>query len=90
MLIPTAVSPPPRLSAPNNTDSNNDADSTEMFGNDIMTVPISLAGLSAVNVPLGPVHASADENPAEAITGLQLVGPRLQEEGILAVALYLK
>lgn len=66
-------------------------DSTQMFANDIMTVPISLAGLAAVNVTLSPSSSSQQhqQSPLEAVTGLQLVGRRLEEERLLEVAQFL-
>ena len=92
ILIPTVLSPPPRLDAKEEgSDDSNDTtiDNTEMFGNDIMTVPISLAGLAAVNVPFHP--ASTDTGSSiKAITGLQLVGYRLEEENLLSVAQYME
>ena len=54
-------------------------DNTEMFANDIMTVPASLAGLPAMSVPFAcsQEHASA--------AGLQRVSSRLREHVILQV-----
>lgn len=99
MLIPTVVSPPPRLHQKAATITDNDngdrkVDHTEMFGNDIMTVPISLAGLAAVNVPF-ELSKNSDQiagsaHPVEVLMGLQLVGPRLKEEDLLFVAQHLE
>ena len=70
LLIPTALSLPSTLDEM--------PDSTEMFANDVMTVPISLAGLPAVSVPVA--------RDGYASIGLQLVGSRLDEKTILEVA----
>lgn len=92
MLIPTVLSPPPRLADKGEVsdDSENSAiDNTEMFGNDIMTVPISLAGLAAVNVPFRPASTSTGSS-IKTVTSLQLVGYRLEEGKLLSVAQYLE
>ena len=60
-------------------------DSTEMFANDVMTVPISLAGLPAVSVPV-PLTSGEKNHGADASVGLQIVGSRLNEKTILEVA----
>ena len=54
-------------------------DSTEMFANDVMTIPVSLAGLPAVSVPV-----VSDGHPG--CIGLQVVGSRLDEGTLLEVA----
>jgi aspartyl-tRNA(Asn)/glutamyl-tRNA(Gln) amidotransferase subunit A len=87
LLIPTVVSPPPRLSG---DDENSTVDSTAMFGNDIMTVPISLAGLSAVNVPFSLPSEATEKSLVESVIGLQLVGHRLAEANLLQVAQFLE
>lgn len=76
LLIPTVLSLPCSLEET--------PDSTEMFANDVMTVPISLAGLPSVSVP---VTVSSDElSDGDASVGLQIVGSRLNERTILEVA----
>ena len=95
LLIPSTLSPPPRIhskwSSMEDGTKDNVLDSTQMFANDIMTVPISLAGLAAVNVTLSPSSSSQQhqQSPLEAVTGLQLVGRRLEEERLLEVAQFL-
>lgn len=74
LLFPTALTLPCSLDKL--------PDSTEMFANDVMTVPASLAGLPAVSVPV-PLKGSTDE---WASIGLQLVGSRLDERTLLKVA----
>ena len=73
LLIPTVLSLPCSLTEL--------PDSTEMFANDVMTVPISLAGLPSVSVPV-----TVDTCDDTASVGLQLVGSRLNERVILDVA----
>lgn len=75
LLIPTALSLPIRL-------DEEQVDSTEMFANDIMTVPPSLAGLPVLSVPV----RIAPENEEMAFkAGMSLVGPRLMEGKILKI-----
>jgi aspartyl-tRNA(Asn)/glutamyl-tRNA(Gln) amidotransferase subunit A len=50
-----------------------------MYLSDIFTVPASLAGLPAISLPSG---FSRDGLPL----GLQILGPRLGEENVLAAA----
>jgi aspartyl-tRNA(Asn)/glutamyl-tRNA(Gln) amidotransferase subunit A len=69
LLVPTTAYPAPNLDA--------DADPTEMFANDVMTVPISLAGLAAVSVPI---------QMGRGRHGLQLVAAPKGEEVLLRVA----
>jgi len=79
LLVPTAVFPPPSLSK-----EAGPIGSTEMFANDVMTVPASLAGLPAVSIPV-PGTFSAD-SPLLFSPGMQLIGPRLGESTLLHVA----
>jgi Asp-tRNA(Asn)/Glu-tRNA(Gln) amidotransferase A subunit family amidase len=52
LLIPTTVYPPPKIHPSLTT-----IDPTEMFANDIMTIPISLTGYPAIyQYPLKVVH----------------------------------
>jgi aspartyl-tRNA(Asn)/glutamyl-tRNA(Gln) amidotransferase subunit A len=52
---------------------------TEVYANDVFTVPASLAGLPAISVPAGVGQGRLP-------LGLQLIGPRLGEEVVLRVA----
>lgn len=76
LLIPTVLSLPCSL--------DKTPDSTEMFANDVMTVPISLAGLPSVSVPVA--ITSGEDSDAATSVGLQVVGSRLNEKVILEVA----
>lgn len=100
LLMPTTLYPPPRLDGENggNVDT---MDPTEMFANDIMTVPASLAGLPAVSVPFGDsilindnfsVERDSQSGPATSCfrPGMQLIGARQQEDRILQVAAVLE
>ena len=73
LLVPTALLPPPEI--------RQDMDQTEMFANDVMTVPISMAGLSGISVPFGVWEQSS---PAK--TALQLAGSRHNERLLLSAA----
>jgi aspartyl-tRNA(Asn)/glutamyl-tRNA(Gln) amidotransferase subunit A len=94
LLVPTTMYPPPRL----NGDGDFKMDSTEMFANDIMTVPASLAGLPAVSVPFGDcILLNDDASDSQSSSaggffrpGMQLIGARQQEGRILQVAAVLE
>jgi aspartyl-tRNA(Asn)/glutamyl-tRNA(Gln) amidotransferase subunit A len=77
LLVPTAIFPPPSISA--------EIDQTEMFANDVMTVPFSMAGLPAISVPVGRWD---DSSPIQ--TGLQLVAARYDEGKLLRAAMALE
>jgi aspartyl-tRNA(Asn)/glutamyl-tRNA(Gln) amidotransferase subunit A len=77
LLIPTVLSLPPRI----DDSSSHTFDITEMFANDIMTTPPSLAGLPAISVPVPSLEASS-MFPC----GMQLIGARLKEDVILKAA----
>ena len=89
MLIPTAITSPPSVS-PNASPP----DSTEAFKNDIMTVPISLAGLPSISVPVYNHNATPTSNSTDKsetaykhpVVGMQIFGPRLSERKILLTA----
>ena len=72
ILFPTAVSLPWSL-------DRRQVDTTEMFSNDILTVVANLAGLPAMSIPV----SIAQDHYFKA--GLQVVGPRLQEDVLLRV-----
>jgi aspartyl-tRNA(Asn)/glutamyl-tRNA(Gln) amidotransferase subunit A len=59
------------------------ADPLAMYLNDVFTVPASLAGLPAMSVPAG---LSEDGLPL----GLQIIGPALDEQGVLNAGLALE
>ncbi|MNR20776.1 Glutamyl-tRNA(Gln) amidotransferase subunit A [compost metagenome] len=54
------------------------ADPLTMYLNDIMTIPVSLAGIPAISVPCGFVN--------ELPVGLQIIGKALDEATVLRVA----
>jgi len=54
-------------------------DPVAMYLNDIFTVPVNLAGLPAVSIPVGLDQAAMP-------IGMQLIGPYLEESRILATA----
>jgi aspartyl-tRNA(Asn)/glutamyl-tRNA(Gln) amidotransferase subunit A len=59
-------------------------DPLAMYLADVLTLPASLAGLPALSVPTLPTPATA-ERPSLPV-GLQLVGPRLSEARLVALA----
>lgn len=82
MLIPTVLSGPPIVAG-------KDAqplDSTEAFQNDVMTVPISLAGLPSISVPVNTLDGNSKENGDWQPIGMQIFGPRKSERQILRAA----
>jgi aspartyl-tRNA(Asn)/glutamyl-tRNA(Gln) amidotransferase subunit A len=54
-------------------------DSTEAFKNDVMTVPISLAGLPSISIPV----LTKDQHP---VVGMQIFGPKFSENKVLHAA----
>jgi len=89
MLVPTALSVAPNLSL----DGSQAQNPTAMFANDVMTVPISLAGLPSISVPVsvglaGEGGDEVDESEKEntSTVGLQIFGPKLSEERVLLAA----
>ena len=81
IVIPTALSDPPHH---HKYSSNR----TKIFENDVMTTPISLAGLPSVSVPISyanNVGHSSQSDPFSMV-GIQLIGPRYSEEIVLHAA----
>ena len=77
LLVPTSIFAPPRTDEP--------VDATEMLANDVMTVPVSLAGLPAVSIPVGKWSEASPFRP-----GLQLVAGRHGEPTLLRAAAVLE
>ena len=75
LLVPSALFPPVTLDGR--------IDPTEMLANDVMTVPISLAGLPAISVC--PGQSSDRFRPS-----MQLIGSRLGEATLLQTAMALE
>ena len=78
ILIPTVLSPPPKLN--DNDKQTTHGNNTEMFANDAMTVPASLAGLPAISVPLPLTGEGTFWG------GMQLISSRLKESVLLKSA----
>ena len=55
------------------------SDPLEMYLNDVLTVPASLAGLPAISVPAG-------KNKNELPIGMQIIGKPFEEVSILSAA----
>ena len=77
LLVPTVLFPPPF------TDSK--VDPTEVFANDVMTIPASLAGLPAVSVPSREM-ANANRFPPS----MQIIGRPFEEHLVLRAATVLE
>lgn len=73
LLIPTAISLPCRL-------DQDEVDKTEMFSNDIMTVPSSLAGLPTISVPV-----ELEGNDIFK-AGMSIIGSRLSEKTVMTAS----
>ena len=77
LLVPTSLSfPPPKLGRT--------MEPVEIYANDVMTVPASLAGLPAVSVPLRGLVASSMHSSF--LPAMQLIGSRMHENRLLEVA----
>ena len=76
LLVPSAIFPPVPLG--------DRVDPTEMLANDIMTVPVSLAGLPAISI--SPSYAGGDSFRP----GMQLIGSRFSEVALLQAAMALE
>ena len=92
MLVPTALSFPCTLNPKLGGDRiiEEDMDATAAFGNDVMTIPISLGGFPSISVPFSPDNTNnANSNPdqrAKDVVGLQVFGMRGSEDIVLQVA----
>jgi aspartyl-tRNA(Asn)/glutamyl-tRNA(Gln) amidotransferase subunit A len=87
ILIPSSVGHPPVLQNGKTMDSVDEkhvVDGTEAFMNDIMTVPISLAGLPSLSIPMKVTLESSSES--HGVVGMQIVGPAMGEESIFEIA----
>jgi Asp-tRNA(Asn)/Glu-tRNA(Gln) amidotransferase A subunit family amidase len=93
MIIPTVLFPPPKFEKDmtNHKIMNHDDDvTTEMYANDIMTVPISLTGLPSISVPMPTRQNNAtamdSDWPKFFQPSLQIVAGRGNESIIFQVA----
>ncbi len=82
MLIPTTLTDPP------NQKDGSIPDRTEAFENDVMTTPISLAGLPSVSIPVGCTESILKKNELNhfPVVGVQIFGPRYSEDLVLRAA----
>jgi aspartyl-tRNA(Asn)/glutamyl-tRNA(Gln) amidotransferase subunit A len=87
ILIPTSVGHPPVLKnggSVSTLDEGYAVDGTEAFKNDIMTVPISLAGLPSLSVPIKVNLESSSKS--HGVVGMQIVGPPMSEDCLFQIA----
>eukprot|EP00527_Entomoneis_sp_CCMP2396_P002406 CAMPEP_0198150800 /NCGR_PEP_ID=MMETSP1443-20131203/52493_1 /TAXON_ID=186043 /ORGANISM="Entomoneis sp., Strain CCMP2396" /LENGTH=557 /DNA_ID=CAMNT_0043816223 /DNA_START=96 /DNA_END=1769 /DNA_ORIENTATION=+ len=77
LLMPTSVSLPPKFSQ--------SMEPMQVYANDVMTVPASLAGLPAVSVPVRGNNNDTPFRPA-----VQLIGARMTESKLLEIAAFLE
>lgn len=83
MLVPTALSFPCPLTPRHDEGTLAGMDPTAAFANDVMTIPISLAGLPAISVP---VTADTGNGEEHAPIGMQIFAAQGAEEAVLSVA----
>ena len=76
LLVPTVLFSSPRLDTI--------PDPTEVFANDVMTIPASLAGLPALSVPV--VGGGTSCSGAGTVPSIQLIGRAFDESLLLKVA----
>lgn len=89
MIVPTAMSNPWQIG--NNVEKSTTT-TTKAFENDILTVPMSLAGMPSISVPLRGYSSYSEKSKGIDVVGMQIFGPkgRKGEENVLlaATALY--
>jgi len=89
MLVPTTMTSPPWINIYNDS---NLPDETDLLANDVMTTPISLAGLPAISVPVDMEHEQTTASPDGMISaslqsmGFQLFGPPMSDSTVIRVA----
>jgi len=83
MLVPTALSFPCTLNPHLGDRMMDDMDPTAAFGNDVMTIPISLGGFPSISVPQD--NGNSDRREKD-VVGLQVFGMRGSEDIVLQVA----
>lgn len=81
-MILTPVSPTPAFKIGEKT-----ADPLQMYLSDILTIPVNLAGLPAVSIPIKKLQATSYKHQDLPI-GFQLIGKYWREADILAVGQY--
>jgi len=83
MLVPTALSFPCTLNPHLGDRMMEDMDPTAAFGNDVMTIPISLGGFPSISVPHDNHNLDRREKD---VVGLQVFGMRGSEDIVMQVA----
>lgn len=80
LLCPTAPTLPPRL------DALKEQSPVDIYTNDVFTVPASLAGLPAINVPVALDPEDQEDHPAIRTVGMQIIGQYGDDIRVLDVA----
>ena len=85
LLIPTS------MSYPWNIEEHKEDAATKMYEQDILTVPMSLACLPTISVPIPSTSGAMDKNNGYDdyginVLGMQVVGPRMGESNVLQTA----
>ncbi len=86
MLVPTALSFPCTLNPKLGDRIMDDMDPTAAFGNDVMTIPISLGGFPSISVPFSTQDDYISDRRDKDGVGLQVFGMRGSEDIVLKVA----
>ncbi|MCJ1384144.1 Trimeric GatFAB AmidoTransferase(AdT) complex subunit [Xylographa soralifera] len=79
LLTPTAPSTPPTLA------SLTSRSSVETYGDDVMTVPASLAGLPAISLPV-PIESNPGKKERTSLVGLQVIAQYGDDDMVLEFA----
>ena len=81
-MILTPVAPTPAFKIGEKT-----SDPLSMYLSDIFTIPVNLAGLPAISIPVRKVPSSKFQVPSLPI-GFQLIGKHWREADILGMGMY--
>lgn len=57
-----------------------------MLGNDVMTVPASLACLPTISIPIEKNSSNVVDGQPSGVTGMQLLGAKSSDKMVLSIA----